>query len=158
MNLPQIFDSLNNLQKSNMISELLKFNDKLMEHNLILTPADAKDIIKERDSILKSHGRIELNINVTKAIIKELGDSLYVNQDNLAETINDMYEIFHYIKNSTSDFLSDVEILETIMFFYNKVYSGSTELLKGKGIEKIISNFRNNKELTNLKDEEDNKY
>ena len=156
MNLPEIFNSLSKLQESNSISEIYKLNDDLKTHNLALSAKDAKDIIKTRNNVLKAQGRIELNLDVMKSIIKELGKSSYVNQDNLVETISDMYEVFHYVKNSTSDFLCDEEILKTIMFFYNTVYGGSVELIKGKGIEKIIDNFRNNKDIDDIKEEEDN--
>lgn len=156
MNLPEIFNSLSKLQESNSINEISKLNDDLRTHDLVLSVKDAKDIINTRNNALKAQGRIELNLDVMKSIIKELGKSSYVNQDNLVETISDMYEVFHYVKNSTSDFLCDDEILKTIMFFYNTVYGGSMELIKGKGIEKIIDNFRNGKDIDDIKKEEEN--
>ncbi|MFL0196841.1 DUF6323 family protein [Clostridium sp. WILCCON 0269] len=158
MSMPEIFHSLSDFKRLNAVNELLKLNTYLKKQNLTLTLEDMKDILNTRNFTLKAHGRIELDINLTKDIIKELGNSPYVNQHNLVESINDIYEIFHYIKNCTSDFLGDEEIFKAVMFFYNKVYNGSIELLKGKGIEKIISNFKNNKYLTNINDEEDNEF
>jgi hypothetical protein len=44
-------------------------------------------------------------------------------------------------------------VLKAIMFFYNSVYNGSMELVMGKGTEKIINNFKHNKELTCIEEE-----
>ena len=155
VNLPQIPDIFNEFQELSGTNEILKLNETLKDNNLVLNKKDAEDIIKNRSIVLNQHGRIELNSSVTECIVKQIGKSPYIDQNNLVETINDMYEIFHYIKNFTSDLLPDEETVEAMMFFYNKVYNGSIELLKGKGSEMIISNFKNNKDLKNTKAEED---
>jgi hypothetical protein len=69
------------------------------------------------------------------------------------ETVNDVYAVFHHVKNRTSDLLCDKDVLKAIMFFYNSVYNGSMELVMGKGTEKIINNFKHNKELTCTEEE-----
>ncbi|WP_368490616.1 DUF6323 family protein [Clostridium sp. BJN0013] len=158
MNLLEMFNSLNNIEKSKDITELLKLNKHLKKQNLFLKEWDVKDIIETRNITLKAQGRLELNMNILKDIIRELAYSPYVNQHNLVENINDIYEIFHYIKNHTSDFLEDEEIFKAIMFLFNKVYNGSTELMKGKGIERIVNNFRSGRELTDMEDEEGDEY
>ncbi|KAA8667666.1 DUF6323 family protein [Clostridium sp. MT-14] len=154
MNLPKIFDSVSKSKKSNSIDEIFKLNAELSKYNLVLGVEDIKDIINAKNSTLKSQGRIELNLDIIEFIIRKIGKSPYVNQDNLVETINDMYAIFHYVKNCTSDFLPDKQVLEALMFFYGNVYNGSMELVMGKGTEKIINNFRHGKKLTCREEEE----
>lgn len=154
MNLPEIFNSINDIQKSKGTTELLRLNEHLKERNLFLKEEDVRDIIEMRNITLKAQGRLELNMNILKNIVTELAYSPYINQYNLIESINDVYEIFHYIKNHTSDFLGDEEIFKVIMFLFNKVYNGSTELMKGKGIERILNNFRSGRELISIEDED----
>lgn len=153
MNLPKIFDSINKSQEFNSIDKIFKLNDILRDYNLVLDVEDIKDIINSKNNTLRSQGRIELNLNVIESIIKELGKSPYINQENFVETVNDMYAVFHHVKNRTSDLLCDKDVLKAIMFFYNSVYNGSMELVMGKGTEKIINNFKHNKELTCIEEE-----
>ncbi|MCH3963351.1 MAG: DUF6323 family protein [Clostridium sp.] len=154
MYLPEIFNSIS-MSRYDRTNEIIKLNKQLKKEGIVLTVKDAKEIITERDKTLKSTGRMEINMDVIHSIIKEVGKSPYVNQENAVETVNDIYEVFHYLKNSTSDLLSDSEILESIMFFYNEIYRGSIELVMGKGVEKIVCNFKNGRDLINTKEEED---
>lgn len=158
MNLPEMFNSINDVEKSKGITEILKLNEHLKKRNLFLKEWDARDIIETRNITLKAQGRLELDMDILKDIVRELAYSPYINQHNLIESINDIYEIFHYIKNHTSDFLGDEEIFKAVIFLFNKVYNGSTELMKGKGIERIVNNFKCGRELTDMEDEEGNKY
>lgn len=155
MTLPAISDSINSLISANMTNELLSLNEKLEKHNLILTKTDVKEIIKSRNETLKAQGRVELDISAIKNIIKELGESPYINQDDFVESINDMFAAFHFVKNSTSDFISDDEVIHALLFYYNELCKGSMDLLMGKGIELIIEYFRQNNKLTELSVEGD---
>lgn len=155
MNLPKIFDSLNQTARISSINEVFKLNYKLKKYNLCISKLDAIDIVETRDRTLSAHGRVELNMSIINSIVGQIAKSHYINQDNLVETINDMYEVFHYIKNLTSDLLPDEKVLKAIMYFFNEVYNGSIDLLKGKGVDKIIDNFKNNKELTYLGEGDD---
>lgn len=155
MILPTISDSINSLISENMVTDLLDLNDNLEKHNLMLTKTDVKEIIKSRNRTLKALGRVELDISVTKNIIKELGESPYTNQDDFVETIDDMYEAFHFVKNSTSDLIGDDDILHALLFFYNELCKGSMELLIGKGLDLIIEYFKQSDKTTSSEDDED---
>lgn len=145
------------LQK-NQIQELLSLNSELKEHTLMLTPEDANEILASRSRTLKNQGRVELDTKVTQAIIKRLSESSYVTQNNFLSCIDDMYETFHFIKNATSDLISDKDILDAMMVYFEKFCHGSVELLMGKGVEKIVENYRNHKKLTEIShpEEEEN--
>ncbi len=138
-----------------VMQELLQCNNELNSHGLSLTNADVTDILTARKEVLESQGRIELDNRVLRGIIGRVAVSAYVSPDNLKTTINEMYEVFHYIKNATSDVTSDDDILDAMYIFYEKVCRGSTELLMGKGIEKILDNFRAGRELAYIINEEE---
>lgn len=139
----------------NSANELLEMNDELKKHGLLLSPSDIVDITTSRSRVLQDNGRIEIGFHVSKALIDMLADSAYISQDNLVQTANEMYEVFHCIKNATSDWVSDEDILDAIMVYYDQVCGGSTELLMGKGMEKILQNYKEQRKLADIISEED---
>ena len=130
------------LLQSGQTPDLLALNSVLDGRGLSLTPANAEDILESRKRTLKNQGRIELDTKVTQKIIQRLSESSYINRDNFISSIDDLYEIFHHIKNEISEFTSDEEILDAIMFSFENICGGSTELLMGKGAEAIVHKFR----------------
>lgn len=121
-------------------NEILELNKKSQIYGLTLNKEDVKEIITSRNDTLKSYGRIELNIDVTKKIIEVLYESQYTDKDDYVESINDLQEIFYYLKNETLDQISDVEIIEIIDEFYNKC-SGRIDVVQEK-CEAFAKNYR----------------
>lgn len=156
--LPLSFNLLDTSGKVNGSFELLETNKELKMHGFALTASDAAEILTARSRALTNQGRIELNLGVTKTLIKRLSESNYMIQENFVDTLNDLYEVFHLIKNATSDYVSDEEVIDAIMSFYNGVCGGSAELLAGKGVEKILQNYKQKRKLSDIKKEEDEKY
>jgi len=147
---PAVFQSLDRVLKENRIHELMVYNDFLKKHGLVLKASDAEEIIAARSIVLENQGRIELDMNVSKMLINRIAMSSYVHQDNYVETVNEMYEIFHYIKNASSDLVSDEEVIDAIMVYYDKVCGGSTDFVMGKGIEKILNNYHHNRYMADI--------
>lgn len=131
---PIILNSLNSNLQITQEHEILELNKKSQIYGLALKQEDIKEIIKSRNNTLKSYGRIELDINVTKRIIENLYTSQYTDKDDYVESINDLQEIFYYLKNETLDQISDIEIIEIIDEFYNK-FSGRIEIVQEKSEE-----------------------
>jgi len=114
---------LSSIQNKSIIvakNELLKINDKSSAYGLILTPEDVEEIIKSRGYSLKNYGRIDLNMDVTKKLINRIYTSQYTDKDDYVEIINDLQDIFYYLKNETLDEISDNEIIDIIVEFYEK--------------------------------------
>ncbi len=80
-------------------NELLKINEKSPAYGLILTEEDVEEIIKSRGYSLKTYGRIDLNMDVTKKLINKIYTYQYTDKDDYVETINDLQDIFYYLKN-----------------------------------------------------------
>lgn len=114
---------LSSIQNKSIIvakNELLKINDESSVYGLILTPQDVEEIIKSRGYSLKNYGRIDLNMDVTKKLINKIYTSQYTDKDDYVEIINDLQDIFYYLKNETLDEISDNEIIDIIVEFYEK--------------------------------------
>jgi hypothetical protein len=154
----ELFESMDTALKVSRTNELLALNEELKEHGLRLTPTNIEEILTSRNLALKNQGRIELDISLTKKLVDRLSRSAYIRQENFVKTIDEIYEVFHYVKNATSDFISDDDLLGAIMVYYEKICGGSIELLIGKGLDKIINNFKQQRQLTDIDKREDEKY
>lgn len=121
-------------------NEILKINEESLAYGLILKPKDVEEIINSRAYSLKTYGRIDLNMDITKKLIKKIYKSQYTNKDDYVEIINDLQDIFYYLKNETLDKLSDNEIIDIISEFYEKT-SGQIDNIQSL-VEKFALDFR----------------
>ncbi|XAM50939.1 hypothetical protein TVTCOM_10480 [Terrisporobacter vanillatitrophus] len=134
---------LSSLQNEAIIvakNEILKINEESSAYGLILTPEDVEEIIKSRGHSLKTYGRIDLNMDVTKKLINKIYTSQYTDKDDYVEIINDLQDIFYYLKNETLDEISDYEIIDIIVEFYEKT-SGRMDNIQNLS-EKFALDYR----------------
>lgn len=64
--------------------------------------------------------------------MQNLCKSPFINKESYLGVINELQEIFYYMKNETEDSIGDDEIIEMIDDLYNNSCGGSIELLKEK--------------------------
>ncbi|UWD48279.1 DUF6323 family protein [Clostridioides difficile] len=131
---PIILSSMHQNLKEIERNELLETNNESKYYGLVLSKADVKDIITSRNDTLKGYGRIELDIKVTKQLIENIYTSQFTNMDDYLETINDMQEIFYYLKNETDDKICDDEIIEILDELYEK-FTGNMDNVRGEAEE-----------------------
>lgn len=137
---PIILKSLNSNLQITQENEILDLNEKSQVYGLTLNKEDVKEIINSRDNTLKSYGRIELDIGITKMIIENLYKSQYTDKDDYVYAINDLHEVFYYLKNETLDQISDIEIIEIIDEVYNNC-SGRIDIVQEK-CEEFAKSYR----------------
>ena len=113
---------------------------KSQVYGLTLNKEDVKEIINSRDNTLKNYGRIELDIGITKMIIENLYKSQYTDKDDYVYAINDLHEVFYYLKNETLDQISDIEIIDIIDEVYNNC-SGRIDIVQEK-CEEFAKSYR----------------
>lgn len=137
---PVILSSMHLKLHSVQKNEILNLNNKSQGYGLVLSKEDVDEIINSRNDTLKYYGRIELDIDVTKKIIENLYTSQYTEKDDYVELINDMQEIFYYLKNETLDEISDIEIITILDKFYNG-YSGRIDNVQEEA-ERFAKEFK----------------
>ena len=135
-----ILKSLNSNLQITQENEILDLNEKSQIYGLTLNKEDVKEIINSRDNTLKSDGRIELDIGITKMIIENLYKSQYTDKDDYVYAINDLHEVFYYLKNETLDQISDIEIIYIIDEVYNNC-SGRIDIVQEK-CEEFAKSYR----------------
>ncbi|MNI61826.1 hypothetical protein D3C73_1171150 [compost metagenome] len=85
-----------------------------------------------RNQVLYSYGRVELSIEVTKELIEAFSSSSFIQQENYADTLNELHEIFYALKNDTEDRISDMKLLHRMKRMFEEDCEGSLDLLRGR--------------------------
>ena len=142
MNLPIIFNSMDNVLKELQVNELLQFNEESKEYGLMLSAEEAKEIIEVRNEVLQNYGRVELDIGVTKRFIQEFSSSTFINQHEYTQILNDLNEVFYYLKNETEDSIGDDELIDLMKDFFENHCGGDIELLMGRELEEFARTVR----------------
>lgn len=146
MHLSRIFNSLNVSMQERNRNELLELNEIIKQYDLVLTPQDIDLMMAARTKVLYSYGRVELGIEVTKRLIEMFSSSTFLEQENYADTLHELHEIFYYLKNETEDKISDRQLLHLMKELFEGDREGSLDLLKGR-LEEYAEKF--GKELGN---------
>lgn len=141
MSLSRIFNSLNMSIQEQVMTELLELNEKTKDYGLVLTPQDIELMMAARSQILYGYGRVELSIEVTKELIELFSESSFIEQESYANTLNELHEIFYYLKNETEDGISDRKLLHRMKEVFEEDCEGSLDLLKSR-LEEYAEEFR----------------
>ena len=124
------------------VSEVIKCNEYTARFGLVLTPAQALELVETRAIALSDNGRIEFGGGVIDKIIKEFCDSPYISMRNYTQTIHELLEIFYYYKNETMDLTSDDDLIKHMKTAFDGVCQGSLDLLSGRELERLARNLR----------------
>jgi hypothetical protein len=141
MFLSRIFNAINISVQEKYMIEILELNEKTKEFGLILTPDEIKNMMVARNKVLRDYGRVELSIEVTKELIEVFCTSPYIHDDNYVSTLNELHEIFYYLRNETEDKIGDFKLVQIMKEIFDGECGGSVELLKSK-LEEFAENFR----------------
>jgi hypothetical protein len=142
LNFVDIYQSMEGTLEKLTIDELLKTNDESKKYGLVLTAKEASMVIEARNIAIKGYGRIELGIEVINKIIGVFCTSPYINLQDYASTLNELIEIFYYMKNETEDRIGDDELIGIMKEFYDNSSRGSVDLLRNRELPLFATNFK----------------
>ena len=125
-----------------MPDRVLETNKTTEKYGLSLTREEAGIILKEQERILKEQRRIDLNDGAAEKIILEFCDSDFINQENYAETVIRLEEIFYLYKNEMQDELTDDELLHLMREQFDELCFGDLDYLEGTCLEKFAEAVR----------------
>ncbi|MCL6625090.1 DUF6323 family protein [Alicyclobacillus shizuokensis] len=141
MLLSRFLNSMSIATQMPYVTELLSLNERTMAYNLQLTPRDIQDLMTARTQVLYSYGRVELGIEATKELIEVFSTSPYICQENYLSTLNELHEIFYYLKNETEDKIGDFKLIAMMKEYFDDECAGSLKLLRNN-LEEFAENFR----------------
>lgn len=117
---------------------ILSLNEETSRFGLTLTDDEAKELVITRETALRDNARVEFGIGAVKLIIEEFADSPYIDGNNYAQTLNELTDLFYYIKSETDDKISDRDLVEKLKYLYENTCGGSLELLMSRDTEQLI--------------------
>lgn len=129
MNLPSL---INFKFKEALVKDILDVNNESIRYGLQLNEEEVLDIVEYRNRVLKNYGRIDFGSEVIKNIINNFSSSPYIVQEEYALIINELQEIFYYVKNESNNMIGDEDLIKKMEELYNNECGGSLELLKIK--------------------------
>lgn len=124
------------------IEEIEKCNIVTASYGLVLSHAEAVELVETRSEALKSNGRIEFGGGIIDKLILKFCDSPFLSQDNYAFTLNDLIETFYYFKNESIDNISDDELISLMKKYFDNNCEGAVELLQNRELEILAHNIR----------------
>ena len=144
-----------NKRKQIEIANIKKCNEYTNKYGLILSENQISNLLERRKETLKETGRIEFRVGIIDKIIKEFCDSPYIEQENYAETLYELIDIFYEYKNETMDLITDDELIEFMKKSFDGVAQGDLEYLSGTVMYRMRENLLKGKQLDYLEEGED---
>ncbi|WP_195570581.1 DUF6323 family protein [Paenibacillus sp. 1001270B_150601_E10] len=141
MYLSRLFNSLYGPMHEQVAHEMLALNERTKEFGLTLSLEDIQAMIAARSQVLSHHGRVELSFEVTKELILSFSESSFIEQEYYADTLNELQEMFYYLKNETEDQIRDTDLLIKMKNLFEEECEGSIELLRSR-LEEFAEKFR----------------
>lgn len=126
------FISLQQRRDEEYIGALVSLNEDTAEYGLTLSVEEARDLIDTRQRSLRDNGRIETGLGAIVKLVKAFEGSEYLTPENYAETLNELLDIFYYMKTESRDGVSDTELLAVMRDQFDNKYHGSVELMQGR--------------------------
>lgn len=146
--------NLVNQRKQIEIANIKKCNEYTSQYGLILSDNQISNLLERRKDTLMETGRIELREGIIDKLIKEFCDSPYINQENYAQTLYELIDIFYEYKNETMDLITDDELIGFMKKSFDGIAQGDLEYLSGTIMYKMRENLLKGKPLDYLEKEE----
>ena len=136
-----------NKTKETDIANIEKCNEYTSKYGVVLSDNQISNILERRKETLKETGRIELRVGIIDKLIKEFCNSPYVNQENFAETLYELIEIFYEYKNETMDLITDDELIKLMKKSFDGICQGDLDYLSGTVMYKMREDLLKGKPL-----------
>ncbi len=124
------------------VTTLIACNEETQKYGLKLTQEEAKELVISRNASLRDHKRIEFSSSILEKLIYNFCDSQYLIQDNYANTLMELQDIFYLFKNESEDKLTDEELIHFMKEQFETVCTGDTEYLADTCLERFAQAIR----------------
>ena len=133
---------LQKLSEKYQVGQILKTNETSKENGLTLTEEEAKALVAARGDTLREERRVEFGDSISPKLIRTFADSSFINQEDYAEIIARLQEIFFLYKNESMDMVSDDELLGIMKNAFENESGGDLEYLEGTALEAFARTVR----------------
>lgn len=122
--------------------EILETNTYTCQFGLSLTEAEIQVLMDARNQCLKEQQRVEFGEGILKKMIYAFCDSDYIYQENYADTLVALQDIFYLYKNESMDDLTDDELIAYMRKNFDEICQGSLEYLADTCLENFARKIR----------------
>ncbi len=124
------------------LQKVLSCNEKSSKFGLTLTEQEAGMLMQSRKDALKEQRRVEFGEGILPELIETFCDSQFINQDNYAETLAQLQDIFYLYKNESDDNLTDDELITVMKELFEGICYGSADYLQETCLERFARAVR----------------
>ena len=118
------------LSEKDQVNALMKTNQVTNRFGLALSEEETRLLIGQKQDVLRQQQRVEFGGGVLEKLIFAFCDSNYIRQDDYAETLGRLLEIFYLYKNESLDELTDDELIDYMRQAFEGECYGSLEYLE----------------------------
>ena len=111
---------------------IVALNRETEGNGLRLTHAQAEQLVEVRAQSLRRTGRVEF------ALGRAFCDSPYLSQEDYADALSALIELFDAVKTETDDRISDEALIEEMRAAFDGVCHGSLELLADEVLSRVV--------------------
>ncbi|OLR60013.1 hypothetical protein BHF70_10535 [Anaerostipes sp. 494a] len=129
-------------ESKKQLEVLQKTNEYTRQFGLQLTDAEISELIVERQECLIKQQRVEFGKGILENLIFAFCDFDFIFQENYAETVAALQEIFYLYKNESMDELTDDELLSYMREAFDGECQGSLEYLESTCMERFARDIR----------------
>lgn len=130
------------LSEQNRMELIKKTNEYTHQFGLSLTDDDIQELMIRRRECLSEQQRVEFGQGILEKIIFAFCDSDFIYQENYAETIAGLQNIFYLYKNEAMDELTDDELVSIMRNAFDGECQGSLEYLEETYLEQLARKIR----------------
>ena len=140
----ELFEIMLAQQQKQELARVLECNKKTEQYGLALSEVEANNLMLSRKASLADSQRVEFGEGILPKLIYYFCDSQYINQDNYADTLDQLQDIFYQYKNETQDELNDDELLDFMRQQFDDVCYGDIDYLANTCLERFARAVRGN--------------
>ena len=130
--------------ESCMANELVEFENGEygmalnLEEDSVSIVILGSDVGLHEGSIVRRTGRVEFAPGRVERIIRAFCDSPYLSQEDYADALSALIELFDTVKTETDDRISDEALIEEMRAAFDGVCHGSLELLADEVLSRVV--------------------
>jgi len=144
------FSLLKLSEDKKFISDLVDLNAKANNYGLTITENTAREIMLYRQAALLENERVEFKSDAITRLTSAFLQTRYINQEDFADTMGEIINLFYLIKTETENAISDDDLISEMLKVFTETCFGSIEAMQSKGLEKILREYKfNDKNIWN---------
>ena len=115
--------------------EIYACNSLTVQYGLKLSHPQIITLMKRRFEALNATGRMEVGEGILKKLVVAFCDSPNISQEDYADTLAELQDMFYYFKNESLDSISDDELIELMKTSFDGECEGSLDYLRETVLE-----------------------